>query len=166
VLGDREAVPAPQVVAAWLSLGLVDVRRLPWWAAEWLAEGLDGEALRTLAGLSADDPPAIHHVLVEALAEAGLPATLSDVQAAGIAFMDLALRWEANRLSEVGVIRAVEQILAKVTYNADVIELPLGQLYGLDDEWDGGWGRTQSELGSIVQRACRDQLGVPPQPMA
>jgi hypothetical protein len=166
VLGQRETTPASPVVAAWLSLGLVDVRRVPWWAAEWLAEGLDGEALRALAGLDGNDPRAIHDVVVEALAEAGVPATVSDVEAARIVFIDLARQWEANRLTEAGVVRAVDQVLGKVMYSADVIELPLGQLYRLDDEWDGGWGRTQAELAAIVQHACREQLGEPPQPTA
>lgn len=139
---------------------------MPWWAAEWLVQGFDGEALRALAGLNGDDPRAIHDVLVEALAEAGTTATMSDVEAARITFIDPARQWQANRLTEVGVIRAVDQVLAKVMYCTEVIELPLGQLYGLDDEWDGDWGRPQAELEAIVQHACREQLGEPPQPTA
>lgn len=35
---------------------------------------------------------------------------------------------------------------------------PLGQIYYLDDEWVGGWGRAQEQLEAEVLDACRAQL--------
>jgi hypothetical protein len=43
-------------------------------------------------------------------------------------------------------------------FDPDLIGLPLGWLFGLDDEWSAGWGRTEDELQDAVQRACQDQL--------
>ncbi|WP_208761721.1 hypothetical protein, partial [Microbispora hainanensis] len=37
----------------------------------WLVQGLDGETLRTLAGLDGRDPNEVRDVLVEALADTG-----------------------------------------------------------------------------------------------
>ncbi|GGJ73202.1 hypothetical protein GCM10010121_099720 [Streptomyces brasiliensis] len=42
---------APRDVAAWFTLDSVSART-PWWAAQWLADGHDGEALREMAGLN------------------------------------------------------------------------------------------------------------------
>ncbi len=39
-----------------------------------------------------------------------------------------------------------------------MIVLPLGQLYGIDDEWEAGWGRTDTELRAATRQACLDQL--------
>jgi hypothetical protein len=34
--------PSPFLVAAWMALGMIDIDRVPWWAARWLADGHDG----------------------------------------------------------------------------------------------------------------------------
>ncbi len=44
------SAPPAALVAAWLALGLLDVNRVPWWAAAWLAQGHDGGL--SLCGLS------------------------------------------------------------------------------------------------------------------
>jgi hypothetical protein len=104
------------------------------------------------------DPLAIHDVVVEALAETGTIAPVEDRAAARTVFLDLGRQFEGRRLSELGVVRAVDQVLAKVMYSSPVMLLPLGQLYRLDDEWAGGWGRTEAELKAIVREACQEQL--------
>ncbi len=47
----RDDVPTPRLVAAWLVVGGLATESVPLWAAHWLAQGQDGEALRELAGL-------------------------------------------------------------------------------------------------------------------
>jgi hypothetical protein len=39
-----------------------------------------------------------------------------------------------------------------------VMDLPLGGLFGVDDEWDAGWGRSNEELAQVVREACEEQL--------
>lgn len=45
----------PDLVAAEYALDRVDVERVPWYAADWLAGVHDGPALRELAGLDGTD---------------------------------------------------------------------------------------------------------------
>jgi hypothetical protein len=58
------------------------------------------------------------------------------------------------------VVKRVEQIVLQAEYDEDVLSLPLGHLYGVDDEWEGGWGRTPAELKAEVEARCREQLRV------
>ncbi|GLI00609.1 hypothetical protein [Phytohabitans aurantiacus] len=46
----------PQHVAAEYALGNLDVERVPWYAAHWLADGWDAPLLRELAGLDHTEP--------------------------------------------------------------------------------------------------------------
>jgi hypothetical protein len=39
------------------------------------------------------------------------------------------------------------------------MDLPLGGLLGVDDEWDAGWGRSNDDLAQVVREACEEQLG-------
>lgn len=52
---DQDRAPSPHTVAVWRVLEMLAVERTPWWAAQWLADGHDGEALRELAGLNGKD---------------------------------------------------------------------------------------------------------------
>jgi len=54
----------------------------------------------------------------------------------------------------------VEQIIVQTQYDDEVFDMPLGHLYGLDDEWEGGWGRTPEELKTEVEARCSEQLHV------
>src|SRR4051812_36265007 len=152
-----EDVPTPSLVTGWLALGLLDTSRGPWGAAQWLADGHDGEALRTLAGLEGNDSRAVRDVLADALADAGAPP-LTQHDAARAAFVDLAVQLQTGRITELGVVRTVQRILTSTDYAGSVLGLPLGQTFGLDDEWDYGWGRSVDELGALIQTACREQL--------
>ena len=52
----------------------------------------------------------------------------------------------------------VEEVLIRSGYAREVIDLPLGRLYYIADEWGAGWGRTDQELAAIVREACDEQL--------
>jgi hypothetical protein len=56
------------------------------------------------------------------------------------------------------VLGKVCQIVARSGCANSVIELPLGQIFDLSDEWGAGWGRMKQQLKLEIQNACRAQL--------
>lgn len=54
-------------MTAWAVLDILPLEQVPLWAAHWLAQGLDGEVLRELAGLSGADSQAVRELLPRAL---------------------------------------------------------------------------------------------------
>lgn len=162
----QERVPSPGAVAVWLVLEMLPVERTPWWAAQWLADGHDGQALRELAGLNGKDSYAVRELLPTALAEMGVGLPLTRLAAATAAFSDLADMLVSRRAVPQWVVKRVEQIMVQAEYDEDVLNLPLGHTYGFDDEWEGGWGRSPAQLQAEVEARCREQLRVAePSPM-
>ena len=141
-------------------LGMLATERTPWWAAQWLADGHDGEALRELAGLNGKDPHAVRDLVPAALAEMGVELPTTRVAAVIEAFCDLADMLLSRRTDARWVVKRVEQIIVQTQYDDEVFDMPLGHLYGLDDEWEGGWGRTPEELKTEVEARCSEQLHV------
>lgn len=39
-----------------------------------------------------------------------------------------------------------------------VLGITLGLLHGVEDEWEGGWGRTAEELEALVRAKCLEQV--------
>lgn len=150
--------PLPSTVAAWLVLGIAPTERVPWWAAQWLADGHDGQALRELAGLNGRDPHAVTDLLPDALADIGLTLPTTTVAAANEAFRHLAEMCLSGRAGERWVAQKVEEIVRQTDYNDGVIDLPLGRLYGTEDAWQGGWGPPIEELRATVRACCAGQL--------
>jgi hypothetical protein len=151
-------VPSPLLVASWERLGLLPADRVPLWAAHWIASGHDGEALVYLAGLHGDDPREVHDVLREALVDCGAEMPGSDVAVATVAFTHVA-RLHVNGLAGLQwVLSQMSLIVVRSGYSAGVMDLPLGGLFGVDDEWGAGWGRSIDELAAIVREACEGQL--------
>ena len=151
-------VPSPLLVASWERLGLLPTDGVPLWAAYWIVGGHDGAALVHLAGLHGDDPREVHDALPDALRDCGVELPDSDVAAAAVAFAHAA-RLHLNRL--VGpqwVLRQVGLIVARSGYSGDVMDLPLGGLFGVDDEWGSGWGRPTDELADLIREVCEEQL--------
>jgi hypothetical protein len=153
-------VPSPALVAAWMALDLLPTEKIPRWAAFWLACGHDGTALVDLAGLHGDDPHEVRDLLPAALAECGAPAPSTDAAAAMVAFTNLAQLFVAGKAHERWIVDTVSEIVARSGYAHSVIVLPLGQLYGMGDEWGAGWGRTDTGLRAAIRQACLDQLGL------
>lgn len=156
----QDRVPSPGAVAVWLVLEMLAVERTPWWAAQRLADGHDGEALRELAGLNGKDSRVVRDLLPTALAEMGVELPPTYLAAATESFRDLADMLVSRRADPQWVVKRVEQIIVQVQYDDDVLNLPLGHLYGLDDEWEGGWGRTPAQLKAEVDARCSEQLRV------
>lgn len=154
-------VPRPAVVAAWLVLGGLPVEDVPMWAAWWLVEGFDGEALRNLAGLSGRDPFEVSDMLPDALGDMGVQLP-SAVEACRLTFTVEAARCLRGAVSEEFIVALVERIVVATGYARFVYEQPLGALYGMDDEWGAGWGRRVEDLRLEVRAACHQQVGVSP----
>jgi len=122
-------------------LDTLPVETVPWYAAAWLLDGHDSHTLRELAGLNGRDPHAVRDLLPAALAEIGIALPTTDLAAATDAFRHLAELCLAGRAGERWVAQMVEEIVIRTDYSNSVIDLPLGQLYGADDAWEGGWGQ-------------------------
>jgi hypothetical protein len=150
--------PSPGTVAALFVLGAIRSERVPWWAAQWLADGHEGEALRQLAGLDGRDPHAVNDLIQTALADAGVSLPSTPVAIASEAFRHLAEMCLSGQTGERWVAQKVEEVVIHLHYNDDVGDLPLGRLYGVDDEWKGGWGSSVDELKARVRAACIEQL--------
>jgi hypothetical protein len=159
---DGDEVPSPETVAVWIHLGQLRPERIPLWAAYWLVGAYDGEHLIHLAGLRGDDPREVRDVLPDALRDCGVQMPESDVAAAEIVFMQLAHAYLEGTVEPAGVMRTVGAVLAWSGYPKAIIAMPLGDLLYIEDEWDGGWGRTRQELANAMQQLCREQLGIGP----
>jgi hypothetical protein len=157
-------IPSPRLVAAWLVLDTLPTERIPLWAAHWLAGGCDGEALAELAGLHGDDPVAVRDLLPHALIECGVPGVdldhgdMSRRRAVAMtAFTAVARLCLDGLATERWVVSKVVEIV-ELDFDTSIIDLPLGRLLGVEDEWSAGWGRTEQQLRADVRRACEEQL--------
>jgi hypothetical protein len=150
-------VPSPALVAAWERLGLQRPELVPMWAAWWLADGFDGIGLRELAGLSGHDPRDVHDLLPAALADIGV-ALPSELDACAVALDALANEVLAGTRTELDAVEVIERIVDSMWPSREILKEPLGSIYGIDDEWGTGWGRTIPELRAAVQDACRRQV--------
>lgn len=151
-------VPSPLLVASWERLGLLPPERVPLWAAYWIVGGHDGPALAYLAGLHGDDPHEIHDALPEALSDCGVEMPDSDVAAASVVFTHAARLHVDGLAGPEWVLNEVYLVVCRSGYSESLIDLPLGSLYGVDDEWGAGWGRSIVELTEVVREACEEQL--------
>jgi hypothetical protein len=151
--------PTPTLVAAWLALNTLPTELVPMWTAHWLVDGLDGPALRSLAGQSGSDPYAVRDLLPEALVEAGARIPAVNVATATVAYDHFARMCLDGLASEHWVSQKVEELFVNSGYDNDLLSPPLGAVYGLDDEWEGGWGRTPEALAIAIRAACAAQLG-------
>ncbi|MBE3011032.1 hypothetical protein IL992_17810 [Microbispora sp. NEAU-D428] len=129
------------------------------WAAHWLVQDLDGETLRTLAGLDGRDPNEVRDVLAEALADTGTPMP-SRSDAVKTVYTDMARCCLAGQVSERWLVSMIEQLVIEEDDPGEMLAAPLGALYGLDDEWGAGWGRTEPQLIAAVQAACAQQVAL------
>ena len=157
-----DEIPPPRLVAAWARLGTVPTERVPLWAAHWLVDGYDGEALRSLAGFGRTESHEVHDTLPDALADCGTPVPDSVSAAAQVTFTNLARIHAAGTVGERWIADKVDEIVAAANYATSVMNLPLGQLYALSEEWENGWGRTEQQLKTEVRDACTAQLAAPP----
>ncbi|WP_415645467.1 hypothetical protein [Stackebrandtia soli] len=150
--------PSPYRAAVLVSLGMVNINRAGWWAADWLVEGHDGDALRTLAGCDDTDTRELNDLLPEALADTGHP--LPDVRTA----LAQVLRWTAEEVlaetrTELDACRLMTDLFFE--YRSDLEGQPMAELAYFDSEWEFlESSRCEVELRSVVREACRRQLAL------
>jgi hypothetical protein len=144
-------------VAAEYVLGSLDTERVPWYAADWLAEGYDGTSLRELAGLDDTEPRRIADLLPAALAEMKVSMPTPG-EAADEWFDRVATRLLDRQISE----REASQVTsAFVSWNLHIDEIwrtPFTDLHIMVDEWDQPWGRSNAELAAEVRQLCTHHL--------
>jgi hypothetical protein len=153
----RPHVPSPKLVAAWLLLHDLDTTAVPQWAAWWIIDGHDGPAVVELAGLDGKHPLDVRDATAAALEEIGIPEP-SLIDAVRLAFDDKAQKCLTGRLDELDLAGWVEHVYIRSDYNDGVLAQPLGETYGIDDEWQGKWGRLEPDLRLAVRDACVAQL--------
>jgi hypothetical protein len=129
------------------------------WAAQWLVDGLDTPVLRELAGLSGRDPDEVRELLTPALDQLGVAPPTDEVAAAGLALDRIAHLCVSGRANERWVVGQVWELYLNSEYDNEILApYPLGELLGLEDEWDGGWGRAIDELRRQIRAACERQV--------
>jgi hypothetical protein len=101
----------------------------------------------------------VRDLLPEALSEAGAPIPVVNVATATAAYDHVARLCLDGLASERWVVHKVEEVYAQSGYNSDLLSLPLGAVYGLADEWEGGWGRSPQALVMAIRAACTAQIG-------
>ncbi|GAA0856022.1 hypothetical protein ACFQVD_30880 [Streptosporangium amethystogenes subsp. fukuiense] len=154
-----QLIPSPQLVAAWYELEILPTDLVPMWAAHWLVQDMDGERLRILAGLDGRDPHEVRDVLVEALADTDT-AIPSRSGAAKTVYGDMARLCLAGDGGERWLVSVIERLVITWNYPDEMLTPPLGALYGLDDEWGEGWGRTEPQLVAVVRAARAEQIAL------
>jgi hypothetical protein len=150
-------IPPPNLVAAWHAINDLATELAPFWAAHWLAGGMDGEALRILAGMDGSDAPAVREILLQALADTRVPLPQDIREAITTVYGDLARLHLDGRISAGRLIAQIEQFIVSADNVDDYLDQPLGAIYGFDDEWSAGWGRSKDELAVLLREACIEQ---------
>jgi hypothetical protein len=121
-------------------LGLVRSDALPDIAARWLAaEHIDTESVRILAGHARGDRWALEQLLMDSVAEAEVMVPTSPAERQRIAVEWVTMSWRAD-----GGIRWAVAALARLGETDP--DFDVGLFVGLDDEWNAGWGRLETEL--------------------
>jgi hypothetical protein len=82
--------------------------------------------------------------------------------AAAVAFTDLASTYLSSRASEEWLLQKVYDLITRSACLIEVMDLPLGELFGIHDEWDAGWGRTKEALVVAIRKACEAQIQADP----
>jgi hypothetical protein len=52
----------------------------------------------------------------------------------------------------------LDDLYVRSGYADEILRQPLGAEYGIDDEWVGGWGRTDEQLREAVRAACSRKI--------
>jgi hypothetical protein len=111
-------------------------------AAHWLVES-DSSALRRLAGLNGSEGWLIDRLWPEVLADLGVHE-VSGEQAWDLAISFQLASWRSGERSIAEVMSQVIRAYIENDYPGYLPEA--GEMYGLEDELEGRWGRTSEEV--------------------
>ena len=87
------------------------------------------------------------------------PPIRDNMATATVAYDHVALLCLDGLATERWVVHKVEELYVQSGCYSDLLSLPLGAVYGLADEWEGGWGRSPQVLATAVRAACMAQIG-------
>ena len=142
---DGQVLPDLRETALLHDLGLIRSDELPWLAARWLAADLvDTESVRMLAGHDAQDPWGLRELLEASISEAFIDLPLGKAERQKIAVDWVTSKWRLDNDTRNAV-----RTLARIG-DTDP-EFDLGLFVGLDDEWNGGWGRLDADLKAAAE---------------
>jgi RNAse (barnase) inhibitor barstar len=121
-------------------LGLIRTDELPALAARWLAADLvETPSIRMLAGHDRHDPWGLDQLLTDALREAGASPVTSPE-----AVQHVAVGWVTHTWRDDRDTRRAVTTLAHL--GETFPDFDLGLFVGMNDEWNGGWGRLDADL--------------------
>jgi hypothetical protein len=143
---DGRALPDLAQTLVLRQLALIRTDQLPDLAARWLAADLtDSPSTRMLAGCNPSDPWQLDQLLADAASETGTTAPTDPASLQAIAVDWVTATWRDNHDTRTAVTT-----LARLgeTYP----DFDLGLFVGLDDEWNGGWGRLEPELKAAAKQ--------------
>lgn len=141
-------IPSPAQGAALQYLGMLRTDEMPMLAAHWLID-FDSPALRRLAGLNGSEGWLIDQLWAAVLIDLGV-WELSSEQAWGLAISYQSAALNAGERSVTEIMHQVIRAYIKADYPAHPPEA--GDLYGLDDELQCGWGRAPEGVLADAQR--------------
>jgi hypothetical protein len=136
-------------------LGLIRTDQLPDLAARWLATDLsDSPAIRMLAGHDTRDPWGLDQLLDQVAAETGAiaPAGTAATQA-------IAVSWVTSTWRDDHDTRAAITTLARLGETHP--DFDLGLFIGLDNQWNGGWGRLDPDIKAAAEQEIHHILHGP-----
>ena len=144
--------PTPAQAMALLASGLLDVDDFPDIAAQWLAEGMDSENLRMLAGADNEDPNDIRDLWTATLKDLEIQAIPLEKRWPLIWAYELAT-WKAGQRTKGQVLRDAVKYLRAVEY-ADRDADEAYDLWQLWDELTSNYipPRTDAEIWADVDR--------------
>ena len=143
---DGRALPDLTQTLVLRQLGLIRTDQLPDLAARWLAADMtDTPSTRMLAGHHPRDPWNLDQLLADAAAETGITAPADPA-----ALQAIAVDWVTTTWAHDHDTRAAIATLARLGQTH--LDFDLGLFIGLDDEWDGGWGRSETDLKAAAEQ--------------
>ena len=159
-LADRMVSVGPlelRVLQAGLNHKILDARLLPKLATRYLVLGVPSTSLAELAGLDVGqevNPHDAQDLLEDVLVELGQPSTNDNTVT--LAAMLLAKLGNNAFVAPQQTSQRFYRLAVEIDYEWPVPQI--GELYGLDDEWEGGWGRTPSQLSDATAALCTELL--------
>lgn len=159
-LSDRMVSVGPLelcVLQAALNHKVLDARLLPKLATHYLLLGVPSTSLADLAGLDVGqdvDPHDARDLLEDVLVELGQP--IANDNNVTLAAMLLAKLGNNSFVAPQQTSQRFYRLAVEIEYEWPLPQI--GDLYGLDDEWEGGWGRTPAQLSDATAALCSELL--------
>jgi len=145
-------IPSPAQGAALRHLGMLNTDEIPMVAAHWLTE-YDSPALRRLAGLNGSEGWLIDQLWPEVLSDLGV----DEVDGEHAWDLSVAFQLTAWRAGDRSITKVMSQVIRAYIENDYPRYVPeAGQLYGLEDELEGGWGRTPQEVLAEAEQTLNE----------